>query len=168
MHTLQFVGIVEFVTSLSLRLRVLRLYDCSCRPAQVPVYDLVDMPPRGDSGHRKPENHPCEPGNVNIERLILKQEQAKDLPHEYSTPITTKFDQRACQDLKNQVVANEKCAYQPLIPPRLMALGDDKSEYQSLTQKTLPAKFSVPPARPPKSKATSAITQGSVQHVKMQ
>ena len=135
------------------------------RPAQVPIYEMVDLPLR-DNASRKAED-------VNVEQLILKQEQAKDfshLPHEYLTPTITGF---AGRDLKNQAVADEKNTYQPLIPPRLMAFGDDKSEYQSLTQKTLPTKFSVPPgpappAIPPKPKATSAITQGSVQQVKLQ
>ena len=136
---------------------------------------MVDMPPQGDY-RSKPESHPHEHGNVNVERLILKQEQAKDfsnLPQEHLTPTITGFEQRADPDLKNQAVADEENIYQPLIPPRLTALGDDKSEYQSLTQKTLPTKFSVPqgpapPAIPQKPKATSAITQGSVQQVKMQ
>ena len=123
------------------------------------------MPPRGDY-RSKPECHPlshAEHGEVNVERLILMQERAKDsshLPHEYLTSTVTGFDQRAGQDLKNQVVADEENTYQPLIPPRLTALGDDKSEYQSLTQKILSTKFNVPPgpappAIPPKPKATS-------------
>ena len=131
------------------------------------------MPPRGDYRSRPENHHPHKPRDVNVERLILRQEQAKDfshLPHEYLSSSTARFDQRAGQ---NQAVADEENTYQPLIPPRLTALGDDKSEYQSLTQKTLPTKFNVPPgpappAIPPKSKATSAITQGSVQQVKMQ
>ena len=148
-----------------------------CRPAQVPIYEIVDMPPQGNSS-RKAETHPHEHGDVNVERLILMQERAKDsshLPQEYLTPTITGFDQRAGQDLKTQAVhvADEENTYQPLIPPRLTALGDNKSEYQSLTQKTLPTKFSIPPgpappAIPPKPKAVSAITQGSVQQVKMQ
>ena len=56
---------------------------------------------------------------------------------------------------------DEENTYQPLIPPRFRALDDDRSEYQSLTQKssTLPAKFNIPrvgpapPAIPPKPKA---------------
>ena len=131
---------------------------------------MVDMPPRGDY-RSKPESHP---EDVNVERLILMQEQTKDfshLPHKYLTQTITGFDQRSVPGLKNQAVADEENTYQPLIPPRLTALGDDKSEYQSLTQKTLPTKFSVPPgpappAIPPKSKAMSAITQDSVQQVK--
>ena len=106
----------------------------------------------------------------------MKQEHAKDFSHppqEYLTPTITGFDQRAGPGLKIQAATDEENTYQPLIPPRLMALGDDKSEYQSLTQKTLPTKFSIPPgsappAIPPKPKAMSAITQGSVQQVKMQ
>ena len=121
---------------------------------------MVDMP----SSHprAKPENHnmPNKPENVDIDLRILKQEQAKDfshLPHEYFTSTFTKFDQRA--DPGQVVAADEDNTYQPLIPPRFRALGDDKSEYQSLTLKTLPAKFSVspigpaPPAIPPKPKA---------------
>ena len=136
---------------------------------------MVDMPPQGDY-RSKPESHPHEHGNVNVERLILKQEQAKDFSHppqEYLTPTITGFDQRAGPGLKIQAATDEENTYQPLIPPRLTALGDDKSEYQSLTQKTLPTKLSIPPgpappAIPPKPKAMSAITQGSVQQVKMQ
>ena len=127
---------------------------------------MVDIPPRGDCSS-KPENHPHEPG---VELFHLKQEQAKDFPHlpqEHLTPITTGFDQRAGQDM---AVTNEENTYQPLIPPRLMALGDDKSEYQSLTQKILPnvPLGSTPPTIPRKPKATSAITRGSVQQVKKQ
>ena len=122
---------------------------------------MMDMP----SSHPKPEDHinmPRRPENVGIDLRISMQEQAKDfscLPHEYLTPTLTKFDQRAGP---RQVVAtNEENTYQPLIPPRFRALGDDKSEYQALTPKThtLPAKFGispmglVPPAIPPKPKA---------------
>ena len=133
---------------------------------------MVDMPPRGD--YRS--NHSREPGDVDVERLIFMQDRAKDfshLPHEYLTSTVTGFDQRAGPGLKIQAATDKENTYQPLIPPRLTALGDDKSEYQSLTQKILPTKFSVPPgpappAIPPKPKASSAITQGSVQHVKLQ
>ena len=138
-------------------------YACCFRPVEVPVYEMVDM----SSSHphaNKPENHnmPNKPENVDIDLRILKQEQAKDfshLPYEYLTSTFTKFDQRAGP---GQVVATDKDnTYQPLIPPRFRALGDDKSEYQSLTLKTntLPAKFNVspmgsaPPAIPPKPKA---------------
>ena len=124
---------------------------------------MVDIPSQDHSGC-KPEDflHRHSPGDVNIRQLIMRQEQAKDfshLPHEYLTPTFTKFDQKAGP---GQVVAtDEDNTYQPLIPPRFRGLGDDKSEYQSLTLKTttLPAKFNIspigsaPPAIPPKPKA---------------
>ena len=138
---------------------------CYCRPVEVPVYELVDMTWRRshDDSSTKPENHPHKLGDTDIEQLNLKQEQAKDfshLPHEYfMSPIIT-FDQSAG---RGRAVTGEENTYQPLIPPRFRALGDDKSEYQSLTQKssTLSAKFNVspvamgpaPPAIPPKPKA---------------
>ena len=119
---------------------------------------MVDVTPQGDidSSHT-PENLPHEHGDINVEQLILKQYQGKDfshIPHEYLAPTVTKFDQRAGPSMKEST-------YQPLIPPRVAALGDEKSEYQSLTLKTntLPAKFNVspmgpsPPAIPPKPKA---------------
>ena len=126
---------------------------------------MVDIPRNhyGDSSTKPPaENHPHKPGDIDIEQLILKQEQAKDfshLPHEYLTPTFTKFNQRASPG--QAVATDEDNTYQPLIPPRFRALGDDKSEYQSLTLKTntLPAKFNIspigsaPPPIPPKPKA---------------
>ena len=133
-----------------------------CRPVEVPVYEMVDMLP--SHAHAKPqEDHvPCKPENVDIDWRISKQEQAKDfsrLPHEYLTPTLSKFHQRAGPG--KAATTDEENTYQPLIPPRFRALGDDKSEYQVLTPKThtLPAKFGVspmgsaPPAIPPKPKA---------------
>ena len=128
---------------------------------------MVDMPRshRGDSS-AKPSDHPHKLGDINIEQLILKQEQAKDfshLPHEYFMPPITTFNQNAMNAGRGRAVTDEENTYQPLIPPRFRALGNDKSEYQSLTQKssTLHAKFNVspvatgpaPPAIPPKPKA---------------
>ena len=124
---------------------------------------MVDAPPQGDiDSSSKPKIIPHdEHEDVNVEQLTLKQYRGKDLshiPHEYLAPTITKFDQRAGPVLEGHDKEN---TYQPLIPPRFMALGDDKSEYQSLTlkTKTLPAKFNVspmgpaPPAIPPKPKA---------------
>ena len=132
-------------------------------PAQAPVYEMVDVHLQGDSedSTRKPENLTHEHKDINVEQLVLKQYRGKDLSHishEYLAPTITKFDQRAGPGLEGHDKEN---TYQPLIPPRFMALGDDKSEYQSLTlkTKTLPAKFNVspmgpaPPAIPPKPKA---------------
>ena len=131
-------------------------------PAQVPKYEMVDAPPQGDiDSSSKLENLTHEHEDINVEQLVLKQYRGKDLshiPHEYLAPTITKFDQRAGPGLEGHDKEN---TYQPLIPPRFMALGDDKSEYQSLTlkTKTLPAKFNVspmgpaPPAIPPKPKA---------------
>ena len=133
----------------------------SSRPAQVPVYEMADVPPGQDESSIKPENHRCHPEQEddNIEQFILKQEQAKGFPHEYPTPTITKLNQKAGQD--QFPVADEENTYQPLIPPPPGAMGDEKSQYQSLTLKTctLPAKFdtspmeSAPPAIPPRPKA---------------
>ena len=118
-------------------------------PDQVPVYETVDLPTSGNfSCHKQ--------GHTNTEQLILKQEQAKGFPHEYLTPTINK---RGGQG--QPLAADKENTYQPLIPLRFAALGDDKSEYQSLTLKTntAPPKFSVasmgaaPPAIPPKPKA---------------
>ena len=119
---------------------------------------MVDVPPQDDSSS-KPENHPHEYRDASIGHLILKQEQAKCFPHEYLMPTITKFNQSAGPG--QAVATDEENTYQPLIPPRFRALDDDRSEYQSLTQKssTLPAKFNIPrvgpapPAIPPKPKA---------------
>ena len=119
---------------------------------------MVDLPTQGDSSS-KADSLLHEQGDANTEQFMLKQEQAKSFPHEYLTPTISKFNQRAGQG--QAVAANEENTYQPLIPPRVAALGDEKSEYQSLTLKTntLPAKFNVspmgpaPPAIPPKPKA---------------
>ena len=107
----------------------------------------------------KADSLPHEQGDANTKQVILKQEQAKGFPHEYLTPTISKFNHRAGQG--QAVAADEENTYQPLIPSRVAALGDEKSEYQSLTLKTntLPAKFNVtpmgpsPPAIPPKPKA---------------
>ena len=124
---------------------------------------MVDVPPdQDDSISIKPENHRCHPEqeNDNIKQLILKQEQAKGFPHECLTPTITKLNQRAGQG--RSLAADKENTYQPLIPPPPpRAMGDEKSQYQSLTPKTrtLPAKFDVsfmgpaPPAIPPKPKA---------------
>ena len=133
-------------------------FECNSRPAQVPVYEMVDLPAQGDSSS-KADSLLHEQGDANTEQFILKQEQAKSFPHEYLTPTISKFNQRAGQG--QAVAADEENTYQPLIPPRVAALGDEKSEYQLLTLKTntLPTKFSVspvgpaPPAIPPKPKA---------------
>ena len=122
---------------------------------------MVDVRPQGDSSG-KLENLSQEHEDINVEELIFKQDQAKDfsyMPHEYLTSTFTKFDHKAgsCQT----VATKEENAYQPLIPPRFRALGDDMSEYKSLTRKTstLPIKFNIPPvgpappAIPPKPKA---------------
>ena len=123
---------------------------------------MVDMHPQSDCSS-KPENLSQEHGDINVEELIFKQDQAKDFPHqphEYLTPTFTKFNQNAGPG--QAVATNEENTYQPLIPPQFRALGDDNmSEYQSLTQKssTLSAKFNIPPvgpappAIPPKPKA---------------
>ena len=88
------------------------------------------------------------PENCCPEHLSLKQEQAKSFPYECPTSTITKLSPRAGQG--QPLAADEENTYQPLIPPRFAAVGDDKSEYQSLTLKThmLPAKFSVSPTRP--------------------
>ena len=120
---------------------------------------MVDVLPGQDDSSSKPENHLPEQEDDYIEQLILKQEQAKGFSHEYLTPTITKLSPRAGQG--RPLAADEENTYQPLIPPRFAAVGDEKSEYQSLTLKihTLPAKFSVspvgpvPPAIPPKPKA---------------
>ena len=122
---------------------------------------MVDVLPGSHSNDSSsnPENCCPEQKDDNTEQLILKQEQAKSFSHEYLTPTITKLNPRAGQGLP--LAADEENTYQPLIPPRFAAVGDDKSEYQSLTLKThtLPAKFSVspmgpaPPAIPPKPKA---------------
>ena len=139
---------------------------CYCRPIEVPVYEMVDLPWRRshDDSSTKPENHPHKLGEIEIEQLILKQEQAKDfshLPHEYFMPP---FDQNATNAGRGRAVTDGENTYQHLIPPRFRALDNDKSKYQSLTQKTstLSAKFNVSPvamgaappsAIPPKPKA---------------
>jgi hypothetical protein len=119
-------------------------------PGQVPVYEVVDFPTSGNSTSHKQARE------TNTEQLMLKQEQVKSIPHEYLTP---ELNKRAGQ---GQPLATDKeNTYQPLIPPRFAALGDDKSGYQSLTLKTstAPPKFNVapmgpaPPAIPPKPKA---------------
>ena len=123
---------------------------------------MVDIPSQDDSGCKPGEDHLHKNKDISIEQLIMKQEQAKDLchlPHEYLTPTFTKFDQRPGPGQVSNT--DEENTYQPLIPPRFRAMGDEKSEYQSLTLKThmLPAKFNVspmgpaPPAIPPKPKA---------------
>ena len=117
-------------------------------PGQVPVYEMVDLPTSGNCSYH-------EQGNTNTEQLILKQEQAKGLSHEYLTPTINK---RAGQE--QPLTTDKENTYQPLIPPRLAALGDEKSEYQSLILKssTAPPKFgfapmgTAPPAIPPKPK----------------
>ena len=119
---------------------------------------MVDLPTQGDSSS-KADNPLHEQGDANTQQFILKQEQAKSFPHEYLTPTVSKFNQRAGQG--QAVATDEENTYQPLIPLRVAALGDEGSKYQSLTLKTntLPAKFNVspmgpaPPAIPPKPKA---------------
>ena len=116
---------------------------------QVPVYEMVDLPTSGNYSRH-------EQGHTKTEQLILKQEKAKDFPREYLTPTINK---RAGQG--QPLTADKENTYQPLIPPRFAALGDDKSEYQSLTlnTNTAPPKFSAAPmgtalpAIPPKPKA---------------
>ena len=121
---------------------------------------MMDAPHQGDVDYssKKPDNLPHEREDVNSGQLVLKQYHGKEFchtPHEYLAPTITKFNQGAGPD------HNEENTYQPLIPPRFVALGDEKSEYQSLTLKsdTLTAKFSVspiepaPPVIPPKPKA---------------
>ena len=121
---------------------------------------MVDVPPGShNDSSSNPENCCPEQKDDNTEHLFLKQEQAKSFPHEYLTSTITKLSPRAGQG--RPLAADEENTYQPLIPPRFAAVGDDKSEYQSLTLKThtLPAKFNVspmgpaPPAIPPKPKA---------------
>ena len=117
-------------------------------PGQVPVYEMVDMPTSDNCSYHGQ-------GHTNTEQLILKQEQAKGLSHEYLTPTINK---RAGQG--QPLTADKENTYQPLIPPRLAALGDENSEYQSLILKssTAPPKFGVAPmgtalpAIPPKPK----------------
>ena len=114
-------------------------------PGQVPVYEMVDFPTSGNSSSHGQ-------GHTNTEQLILKPEEAKGFPHEYLTPARAGQGQPPPADKEN--------TYQPLIPSRFAALGDEKSEYQSLTLKTntAPPKFGVapmgtaPPAIPPKPK----------------
>ena len=121
------------------------IFEYSNMPGHIPVYEMVDLPTSGNSSSH-------EQGDTNTDQLILKQEQAKGFPHEYLTPTISK---RAGQ---GQSLATN--TYQPLIPPQFAALGDDRSEYQSLTQKTstAPPKFGVapmktaPPVVPPKPK----------------
>jgi hypothetical protein len=122
---------------------------------QVPVYEVVDLPTSGNSSSHKQ-------GETKTEQFMLKQEQAKSIPHdsEYLTPTNDKLNQRAA-DQGQPLVADKENTYQPLIPARFSALGDDKNEYQSLTLKTstVPPKFNVapvgpaPPTIPPKPKA---------------
>lgn len=153
------------------------------RPGEdsVPVYEEVHVPHQdhGDSGRygRKSNTH-VHPhhkldGDINGEQL--SQEQAVNVsyfPLKYLTPAITKPEQGPSS---GQVMINEENTYQPLIPPRSAALGDDKSDYQSLTHKslTLPAKVRVHPPKPAvpaiplKPKAPSTMTQGHLQQFKM-
>ena len=116
-----------------------------CHAGQVPVYEMVDFPTSDNCSRH-------EQGHANTDQLILKQEEAKGFPHEYLTQARAGQGQPPPADKEN--------TYQPLIPPRLAALGDENSEYQALTLKssTAPPKFSVapmetaPPAVPPKPK----------------
>ena len=121
---------------------------------------MVDVPSQRDDSGCKPECLLHKHGNIGDEQLTMKQEQAY-LPHEYLKPTLTTFDKRARPG--PSVATDEENTYQPLIPPRFRAVGDEKSEYQSLKPKikTLPAKFGMspigigpaPPAIPPKPKA---------------
>ena len=125
---------------------------------------MIDVPSKRDGSECKPEDLLHKHGNVSVEQLTMKQEQAKGityLPHEYLTPTLTTFDQRARPG--PAVATDEENTYQPLIPPRFRAVSDEKSEYQSLKPKikTHSTKFGMspigigpaPPAIPPKPKA---------------
>ena len=111
---------------------------------QVPVYEMVDLPTSDNCSRH-------EQGHTNTKQLILKQEEAKGFPHEYLTPARARQGQPQPADKKNTY-------HQPLIPSRFAVLGDENSEYQSLTWKsnTAPPKFgaapmgTAPPAIPPK------------------
>ena len=116
-------------------------------PGRISVYEMVDLPTSDNCSRH-------EQGHANTEQLSLKQGEAKGFPQEYLTPTINK---RAGQG--QPLTADKENTYQPLIPPRLAALGDEK-KYQSLTLKssTAPPKFGVapmgtaPPAIPPKPK----------------
>ena len=69
--------------------------------------------------------------------------------HEYlNSPVTDSNQKPATRDHTGK--ETEKDTYQPLIPSK----ANEKSEYQSLTQKKGPI---TPPAVPPKSKAKSTV-----------
>ena len=113
-------------------------------------YEVVDMssvqsnPRNTTAATVTSENCPTS----RVKQLKLKKKAG--VSHEYSNSPITDSSQKPTTSDHTAGKQDEKGNYQPLIPSK----ADEKTEYQSLTQKKGPI---IPPAVPPKSKIKSTV-----------
>lgn len=115
-------------------------------PVQAMPYEVVNM----SSVQSSPSNTTATVTSKNLPMSHGKQLKMKKkvgASHEYLNSPATDSSQKPTTSNRTGKPA-EKDNYQPLIPSK----ADEKSEYQSLTQKKGPI---IPPTVPPKSKTKS-------------